>query len=110
MSGTLIGLLLDKDALLSQDEVCGSARLSKEELDILTALGLAVSVRDAMYPATCLRQVQRAARLKRGLDTEWETAALVMDLLSEIEDLKNQIHRLQAQCPGSTRAQEADPH
>lgn len=109
MSDALIGLLLDEATLLTQDELCGGAQLSREELEILAGLGLVASVQEATYPASCLRQARRAARLKRGLDTEWETAALVMDLLGEIEALRSQIRRLQAQQTSSLQSGDKDP-
>ncbi len=96
MSDLLQGVLLDEFTLLTRTDLCGHGRLAPEELEVLAALGL-VTPQDAdRYPATMLARVRRAVRLKKGLETDWETVALIMDLLQEIEALRARIRHLQA--------------
>ncbi|HUW98111.1 MAG TPA: chaperone modulator CbpM [Acidiferrobacter sp.] len=96
MKDALVGMLLDELANLTRADLCGSGRLTAEDLDILVALGL-VSPRQAdSYPASSLHRVRRAVRLKQGLDADWEIVALIMDLLHEIDALKAQVRHLEA--------------
>ncbi|WP_297390448.1 chaperone modulator CbpM [Acidiferrobacter sp.] len=95
MSDILEGLLLDEYAVVTRAELCGSGRVTPEELDALDALGL-LSARAEGYPAAALPLVRRAARLKRGLDTDWELVAVIMDLLREIDALRSEVRRLKA--------------
>lgn len=95
MKEILEGLLLDEYAVLSRAELCGSGRVSPEELDALAALGLLPARADG-YPATSLALVRRAARLKHGLDTDWELVAVIIDLLHEIDALRGEVRRLKA--------------
>lgn len=96
MSDPLIGLILDDLAILTPADLCGGGRVSAEDLDALVTLGLISRKEAGTYPASCLRHVRRAARLKQGLDADWETVALIMDLLREIEGLKAQVRHLEA--------------
>ncbi len=95
MNDILEGLLLDDCAVVTRAELCGSGRVTPEELDALTALGVLPALADG-YPAACLALVRRAARLKRGLDTDWELVAVIMDLLHEIDTLRSEVRRLKA--------------
>ncbi|AWP23326.1 hypothetical protein C4901_08235 [Acidiferrobacter sp. SPIII_3] len=95
MSDILEGLLLDEYAVVTRAELCGSGRVTPEELDALAALGL-LPMRGDEYPAASVALVRRAARLKRGLDTDWELVAVIMDLLHEIDALRSEVRRLKA--------------
>lgn len=96
MSTALRGLVLDEASLVSRAELCASGRVTPEELDILDALGLLLQREADTYPASSWHRVNRALRLRRGLEVDWETVALIMDLLHEIEGLQAQIRHLEA--------------
>ncbi len=96
MSTALRGLVLDEASLVTRSELCGSGRITAEELDILDALGLVLRTEPDAYPASTWHRVNRALRLRRGLEVEWEIVALIMDLLQEIDTLKAQARHLEA--------------
>lgn len=95
MSDALEGLLLDELEVVSRADLCDTGWVTPEELDLLAALGV-VHERAGAYPAACLRIVRRAARLKRGLEADWESVAVIMDLLQEIETLKSALRGIEA--------------
>ena len=97
MRDVLRGLVLDELAFLTRADLCGSGRVTSEDINTLIALGLITpEPTDDSYPASNLRRVRRAARLKQGLDADWEIVALIMDLLHEIDGLKARICHLEA--------------
>ncbi len=95
MNDPLKGLLLDEFAVVSRSELCANGWVTPEELDVLAALGVIPERADG-YPAVCLSIVRRAARLKRGLEADWESVAVIMDLLQEIEALKSELYGMKA--------------
>ncbi len=108
MSDALNGLVLDELEIVTRADLCGNGWVTPEELDLLASLGV-IHGRGQGYPATCLRIVRRAARLKRGLEADWEAVAVIMDLLHEVEALKSELRGLKARerqrlAPGD------DPH
>ncbi|MHB8253913.1 MAG: chaperone modulator CbpM [Acidiferrobacter sp.] len=96
MTGPLRGMVLDEFTILTDADLCGSGRITTEDLDILAALGLITPRQPGSYPASSLHRVRRAVRLKQGLDADWEIVALIMDLLHEIEGLRAEVRHLRA--------------
>lgn len=96
MSTVLRGLVLDETSVISRSELCGSGCVTPEELDILDALGLVTQSAPGTYPASSLHHINRALRLRRGLEIDWEVVGLIMDLLREIEALKAKARHLEA--------------
>lgn len=96
MSTALQGLLLDEASLVTRAALCASGRVTPEELDILDALGLVLRSEADTYPASSWDRINRALRLRRGLEADWEMVALIMDLLHEIEDLRARVRHLEA--------------
>lgn len=97
MTDVLVGIVLDETVDVTDIELCGKGRISAEDLETLVALGLIAPRAAHRYPASALVRVRRARRLKQGLDLDWETVAVVMDLLHEIEDLRRQLRQRQVQ-------------
>lgn len=81
---------------MTREELCASGRVTPEELDILDTLGLVLRREADSYPASSWNRINRALRLRRGLEADWEMVALIMDLLHQIEELKARIHHLEA--------------
>lgn len=96
MSTAVRGLVLDEASLVTRAELCASGRVTAEELDILSALGLVLPSAADTYPASSWDRINRALRLRRGLEADWEMVALIMDLLHEINGLKARIRHLEA--------------
>lgn len=99
MSEVLVGIVLDETIDVTDIELCGKGRISADDLQVLVALGLITPRAAHRYPASALVRVRRARRLKQGLDLDWETVAVVMDLLHEIEELRRQLGQRPAPHP-----------
>jgi chaperone modulatory protein CbpM len=87
---------------LSFEELCLSADISKECLLELVENDIAVPVTGThpqqwQFHVTCLIKVKKAARLYRDLDIDWADLGLVLNLLDEIEQLKNENSQLKQQ-------------
>lgn len=83
------------------DEVCGLCRISVEsvvelvEFGVLTPEGDAAS--DWRFPAQSILRTRRATRLQRDLDLNLPGLALALDLLDDIETLRQQVEQLREQ-------------
>lgn len=76
-----------------------SADISKEALLELIENEIAVPVSGAQpahwqFHLSCVGQVKKAVRLNRDLDINWADLNILLNLLSEIELLKNENGRL----------------
>jgi len=90
------------DFHLSFEELCLSADISKECMLELVENDIAVPVTGThpqqwQFHVTCLIKVKKAARLYRDLDIDWADLGLVLNLLDEIEQLKNENSQLKQQ-------------
>ena len=83
------------------DEVCGLCRISVEsvvefvEFGVLNPDGAAAS--DWRFPAQSVLRTRRAARLQRDLELNLPGLALALDLLDDIEALRQQVDVLREQ-------------
>lgn len=79
-------------------EICQSARISRDELVEVVALGIIApqekSAETWRFEAAALRELTRAQRLRRDLELDWAGVALAMGLLDEINRLKAENRRL----------------
>lgn len=98
MSKRLCSQSLEVDAQkLSFAQICGqcgvSADLLKEMLDygVLNPSMMTISDHEAFFEAESLQRVLKAIRLCRDLDVNIAGAALAIDLLDEIQTLRNQL-------------------
>lgn len=87
---------------LSFEELCLSANVSTETMLELVEHEIAVPVagehpRQWMFHVTCVVKVKKAARLYRDLGIDWADLCLVLNLLTEIEQLKNENDQLKQQ-------------
>lgn len=83
-------------------ELCTSADISQEALLELIDNDIAVPISGALpehwqFHITCVALVKKALRLNRDLDMDWADLSLVLNLLGEVEMLKNENQRLQQQ-------------
>ncbi len=92
------GVILDEQCQLDLRELTHSCRLSRELLLQMVAEGLlqpqGPAPEDWRFPGPQVRRAQRAARLMRDLELDLPAAALVLELLEEVERLRARVRQL----------------
>jgi len=97
----LTGVILDEQSRLDLGEltrVCGLARATLSEMvaeSLLRPLGQ--TPEDWRFPGPEVRRARRAARLMRDLELSVHAAALVIELLEELEQLRARSRDLEQQ-------------
>jgi chaperone modulatory protein CbpM len=84
---------------LSFEELCLSANVSQQTMLAFVQHDIAVPIVGAQpqqwrFHVTCVKKVQKAARLYSDLDIDWADLYLVLNLLDDIEQLKNENEQL----------------
>lgn len=87
---------------LTFEELCVCAAINEATMLDLVAHEIAVPVTGAQptqwqFQVTCVTRVKKAARLYHDLDIDWADLSLVLNLLDEIDQLKNENHHLKQQ-------------
>lgn len=93
------GALLDEQCELTLGELCRACGLPAEQLLALVEEGV-IEPRGRgqwRFSAVCVHRVRRARRLERDLGLNLAGAALAVELLEEIEQLRARLHRLERQ-------------
>lgn len=91
------GYVLDESVTLTLTELSGVCRVSEEQIVELVEEGVIepeIRQENWMFPSTELRRAGRAVRLQRDLEINAAGAALVLDLLEEIEELRARLGRI----------------
>lgn len=90
--------LLDDQQGLSLAELCQVCQISGEDIRLLVAEGviepLDENLTDWRFHSLSIGRVLRVKRLEKDLGLNLAGAALVIELLEEIDQLKNQVRRL----------------
>ncbi|GIX30870.1 MAG: hypothetical protein KatS3mg124_1342 [Porticoccaceae bacterium] len=91
------GQLLDEELELSLGELCRACHMELEELEEWLAEGVVEPLPGGgrRFAAISVRRVQRARRLRDDLGLNAAGAALVLDLLEEIEWLRQRLARFE---------------
>lgn len=92
----LTGYVLDETVTLTLTELSGACRVREEQIVELVEEGVIepeIRQDDWIFPSTQLRRAGRAVRLQRDLEINAAGAALVLDLLEEIEKLRARLGR-----------------
>jgi len=87
----LTGYVLDETVTLTLGELSGACRVREEQIIELVEEGVIepeVREPDWAFPSTQLERAGKAIRLQRDLEINAAGAALVLDLLEEIEALR----------------------
>lgn len=84
------------------DELCLSANISEQTVCNLIAHNILVPIAGVQpqqwqFHVSCVMQAKKALRLYRDLEMEWSDLALVLNLLEEIDRLKNENGQLTQQ-------------
>lgn len=94
----ITGMLLDEQFQLSLGELVRSCRLSRNLLLQMVAEGLlqpqGPEPESWRFPGPQVRRAQRAARLMQDLELDLPAAALVLELLEEVERLRARVRHL----------------
>ena len=91
------GDILEEDVEMSTAELCRACELSAEQVFELVEYGV-VEPLDSRpehwrFLGICVRRVHRAKRLQRDLGVNLAGAALALDLLDELEHLRERVKR-----------------
>ena len=95
----LSGDLLEEDVELSLAQICQACRLSAEQIVELVDQGvIEPSGREPVswrFQGISLRRVHFTQRMQRDLGVNAPGAALALDLLDELEQLRSRLRRLE---------------
>lgn len=91
----LAGILLNETTMISFIEVCQQTNLSEHELTELLDLGLLepqeTDYAQMTFSASMIQRVQVAHRLQRDLKLNPQAAVLVLELLDEMNQLRQEL-------------------
>ena len=91
----MTGLILDEDSLLTLDELSHACRVQADWIIQLVEEGALEPTGQDMtqwvFTGVCIQRVRTARRLQRDLGVNIAGAALVLDLMEEIADLRAQL-------------------
>ena len=97
---TLSGLILDEDCLFSLDEMSNACSVRTEYIIELVDEGIVEPAelhceqQQWSFTGKNLLRARKARRLQHDLDINLAGAALVLDMLEEIEQLRERLRRL----------------
>ncbi len=97
---TLTGLILDEDCLFSLDEICTACSVRTEYIIELVDEGIVEPMEQRRiqqqwsFTGKSLLRARKALRLQQDLGINLAGAALVLDMLEEIEQLRERLRRL----------------
>lgn len=95
----LTGEVLEEQVELSLAELCCTCQLSAEQIlelveeGIIEPQGTDISV--WYFHGTSVRRVRRAVHLQRDLGVNWAGAALALELLDELQQLRTRLRRFE---------------
>lgn len=95
----LTGDVVEEQLELTLTDLSRAAGLPAEEITVLVEEGviepLGSSTSSWRFRGTCLWRVRCAARLHRDLGVNWAGTALALELLDEVQDLRQRLRRLE---------------
>jgi chaperone modulatory protein CbpM len=98
MKGSLeimTGTLVDDDKLFTLADLCRSCGVPAEVIADMVAFGIieprGETVTKWQFTGSCLWRVTTVVRLQRDLEVNLAGAALALDLLEEVRDLRRQL-------------------
>ncbi len=97
----VLGTVLNEQPAYTLGELCWASGLSAEELVELVTVGIIEPVETHQghwqFSGRAVVRLQTALRLQRELGINREGAALVVDLLGELQELRNRVQFLERQ-------------
>lgn len=96
---TLVGAILEEEVVLSLGELCRASRLPAERVIELAEEGVIEPIgrgpESWRFRGVSLRRIRCAERLEEDLGVNTAGAALVLDLLEELERLRTRLGRIE---------------
>jgi len=94
--------IISPDVHVSFDELCKSSNISAEYIIELVEYNIIFPIKgndpqEWQFNVTAIRIVNKAARLHSDLEIDWADIGLVLNLLDEIEQLRNENGQLKQQ-------------
>jgi chaperone modulatory protein CbpM len=97
----LSGEILEEEVELSLAELCRACRLPAEEMLLLVEEGIVEPVGPGTggwrFRGVSVRRVLCAVQLHRDLGVNWAGAALALDLLDELQELRARLRRFESE-------------
>lgn len=94
---TLSGVILDDQSEVTLEELCQACRVDRSVIMALVEEGIvepmSVDVQPYRFSGTMLPRVARALRLQRDFELNLAGVAFALDLINEIESLRNRLNR-----------------
>ena len=99
---TQLSEFISPDFHVSLDELCLSANISSNNIIELIELNIITPVRGKLpqewkFNITAIRIANKAARLHRDLEIDWADIGLILKLLDDNEQLRNENTQLKSQ-------------
>ena len=95
------GVILDENLTLALKDLTDLCGISDELLALLVGEGLLAprgeSPADWRFDGLQVRRIRRALRLSHDLELDWPATALTLDLLDEIDRLRERLQGLELQ-------------
>lgn len=94
----LTAVVLDESSRVTLRELCQACALTAEQVTALMDEGVIEAQQTAgtlYFSGVCVRKVHRIVRLEKDLGVNHAGAALALELLEEIEQLRARIRRLE---------------
>lgn len=94
----LYGEVLEEDVEMSMADLCRVCHLSVEEIHVLVEEGIVEPLDGRThwrFRAASVRRVHRAVQLRQDLGVNWAGAALALDLLDELQQLRTRLRRFE---------------
>jgi len=95
----LLGEILDEDVELSLAELCRLCHISAEQALVLIEEGIIEPQGENRmqwrFRSTSLIRTRRALQLHQDLGVNWAGAALALELLDELQQLRNRLRRFE---------------
>jgi chaperone modulatory protein CbpM len=96
---TLVGTILEEEVVLSLAEVCRASRLSAERVIEMAEEGIVEPVGRSpeswRFRGASLRRLRCAQRLEEDLGVNSAGIALVLELMDELEQLRERLRRFE---------------
>ena len=93
------GEVLDDEIELTLSELCRACNIQAEQVLELFEQGLLEpqpgDANSWRFTGIIVRRVKRAAKLQRDLEVNWAGAALALELIDELDRLREQLRRLE---------------
>lgn len=94
----LTAVILDENTRMTLGELCNACSLTAEQVTALLDEGVIEAQQASgtlLFSGVCVRRVRRIVRLEQDLGVNRAGAALALELLEEIEQLRAHIRRLE---------------